>query len=228
MIPVSISPKSLSLADSDGKNEQSPTSSPALGPMSDNAPAAPRGVYPRLIKHKRQAPRTLSVPSGLVEDVVDYESDTLFPAWDDEEGELHQPRDTSPARALQTPCPFPDFPSTEERGVITNDLDEEQRRQLEAAYKAALKRAHPRPVIDPRVKYGFRPADPAVKAKDTVFRSLRVHIIGPPASMDDELATQKALRDRFLVPQEISLVIYRTRLSTQQDGSRVPAMRKYL
>ncbi|CEG37055.1 uncharacterized protein PHALS_04517 [Plasmopara halstedii] len=165
--------------------------------------------------------------SDLDEDVevVDYESDTPFPAWDDEYGELHQRHDTSPARALRTPSPFPEFSSAEERGVFTNDLDGAQRRQLKAAHKTALKRAHSRPVIDPRVEYGFHPTDPAVEAKEAVNRSLRVHIIGPPARMEDELATRKAIRGRFLVPQEIPLDVYRTHLRAQRGGSRVPAMR---
>ncbi|CEG46548.1 uncharacterized protein PHALS_02947 [Plasmopara halstedii] len=156
--------------------------------------------------------------------VVDYESDTPFPAWNDEGGELRQRRDTSPARALRTPCPFPDFSSTERYGVISNDLDEAQKRQLEAAPKADLMRAHPRSHIDPLVEYDFRPANPAVETNDAVTRSLRVHIIGPVARTDDELATRRALRARFLVPQESPLDVYRTRLRTQR-GARVPAMR---
>ncbi|KAL7694319.1 hypothetical protein Plhal304r1_c002g0008381 [Plasmopara halstedii] len=40
---------------------------------------------------------------------VDYESNTLFPAWEDEEDEMRQRRDVSPARILRTPCPFPDL-----------------------------------------------------------------------------------------------------------------------
>ncbi|CEG41526.1 uncharacterized protein PHALS_11867 [Plasmopara halstedii] len=121
MSPVSMTPKSPSLAGSDGEHRQSPTSSPALGATSDIASAAPRDVYSRLNEHKRRAPRTLSVTNDLVEDVglVDYESDNPFPAWYNEESELHQQRDTSPARALQTACPFPDFSSTEERGSET-------------------------------------------------------------------------------------------------------------
>ncbi|CEG48518.1 uncharacterized protein PHALS_06337 [Plasmopara halstedii] len=223
MSPVSMTPKSPSLAGSGGEHGQSPTSSPALGATSDNASAAPRGVYHRLDKHKRRAPRTPSAQSGLVEDVVGNESDTPFPAWDDEEGELHQRHDMNPARILRIPCPFPDFSSTEAHGVITNDW--EHGRQLEAAHKAALNRAHPRSVIDPRVEYDFHPADPALETKDAVTRSLRVHINGSPARTDDEVATRKALRARFLVPQEIPLDVYRTRPSAQRGGSRVPTMR---
>ncbi|CEG37220.1 uncharacterized protein PHALS_04664 [Plasmopara halstedii] len=166
--------------------------------MSDSASAAPGDGHPRLDEQQRRALRKLSMTNDLGEDVeaVDYESDTPFFAWDDEEGELRQQRNTSPARALRTPCPFLDFSSAEERGVITNDVDGTQRRQLKAAHKAAPKRAHPRPVIDFRVEYGFRPVDPAVEAKDAVTRSLRVHIIGPPARTEYELAKRKALRAR--------------------------------
>ncbi|CEG37074.1 uncharacterized protein PHALS_04535 [Plasmopara halstedii] len=166
MSPVSTTRKSPSLAGSDSEHGQSPNSSPACGAMSDSASAALVDVHPGLDEHKRRALRKLSMTSDLVEDeeVIDYESDTSFPAWDDKEGKLRQRRGTSPARALQTPCPFPDFSSAEERGVITNDLDGDQRRQLVAAHRTAQERAHSRPVIDPRVKYGFRP----VEAKDPV------------------------------------------------------------
>ncbi|KAL7691485.1 hypothetical protein Plhal304r1_c009g0036421 [Plasmopara halstedii] len=119
---------------------------------------------------------------------------THFPGWDDEEGEPRQRRETSPARALRTLCLFPDLSSHEKRGVITNNLDEAQKWQLEAARKAALMRAHSRPVIDPRVEYGFRPADPAVEAKDVVTRLLRLNIIGLPAITEAELAEHGRLR----------------------------------
>ncbi|CEG44842.1 uncharacterized protein PHALS_01174 [Plasmopara halstedii] len=170
MSPVSTTRKSPSLAGSDSEHGQSPTSFPARGATSDSASAAPGDVHPMLDEHDRRALRTLSMTSDLVKDVevVDYKSDTPFPAWDDEEGELHQQRNTSPVRALQAPCLFPDISLTEERGVITNDLDGAQRRQLEAAQKAAPMRAHPPPVFDPRVGYGFRPANPAVEAKNAV------------------------------------------------------------
>ncbi|CEG39879.1 uncharacterized protein PHALS_10107 [Plasmopara halstedii] len=70
----------------------------------------------------------------LDEDVgmVDYECETSVPALIDEEGE-RQRRVTIPARALRTPCLFPDFSSHEGRGVVTNDLDGAERRQLKAA-----------------------------------------------------------------------------------------------
>ncbi|CEG41439.1 uncharacterized protein PHALS_11786 [Plasmopara halstedii] len=138
--------------------------------MSDRVSAASRDVNPKLDEHERRAPRTISVTSDLVGDVevVDYESDTPFPGWNDEEGEPHQRRETSPDSALRIPCLFREFSSPEKRGVITNDLDKAQKRQPEAARKAALMRAHPRSVIDPRVEFGFRPADPAVEAKDVV------------------------------------------------------------
>ncbi|KAL7694103.1 hypothetical protein Plhal304r1_c002g0005971 [Plasmopara halstedii] len=184
MSPVSMTPKSPSLDGSDGEHEQSLTSSPALGAMSDSASAAPRGVYPGSMSTN---------------------SDTPFPAWDDEEDELHQRRDTSPARVLQTPCPFPDFSSTEARGVITNNLNEKQRRQLEADHKAALKRAHSR------------------KGRGNL-NITRLHHRAP-ARTDDELATPKALQARFLVPQEFPLETFRACLRTQRGGSRVPAMR---
>ncbi|CEG39078.1 pogo transposable element with krab domain-like [Plasmopara halstedii] len=165
--------------------------------MSDSASAASIDVHPRLDEHERRAPHTLSVTNDFVEDVevVDYESDTLFPAWDDEEGERRERRETRPARALRTICPFPDFSSPE-------GLDGAQRRQLEAAFKVALMRAHPRPVIDPRVDYGFRPADPAVEAMNAVAGPLRLHNI---VITKDELAERKALRTHFLVPQEFPL-----------------------
>ncbi|CEG41494.1 uncharacterized protein PHALS_11835 [Plasmopara halstedii] len=183
--------------------------------MSDHVSAASRDVTPRLDEPERRAPRTLSVTSDLVEDVVvfHYQSDTPFPRWNDEEGE---PR---PARDLRTPCLFPDLSSLKGRGVITNDLDKAQRRQLEDARKASLMRAHPRSVIDPRVEYGFRPTDPYVKAKDAVTRSLRAQTIGAPAISEAGLAERKGLRARFLVPQEISLDVYRTRLRAQRGGS---------
>ncbi|CEG37544.1 uncharacterized protein PHALS_05324 [Plasmopara halstedii] len=167
------------------------------------------------------------VTSGLVGDVdvVNFESDTLFPGWNDEESEPHQRRGTSPARALRTPCPFPEFSSPEGRGVITDDLNDAQKRQLEAVHKVALIRAYPRSDIDHRVNYGFRLADPAVEAKDAVTRSLRVDIVGPPAITKAGLVERKALRNRYLVLQDFPLDVYRTRLRTQRGGSHVPAMR---
>ncbi|CEG42242.1 uncharacterized protein PHALS_12535 [Plasmopara halstedii] len=86
-------------------------------------------------------------------------------------------------------------------------------------------RTHPRPVIDPRVDNGFRPADPTVEAKDVETRLLRLNIIGSPVITEDELAERKALRARFLAPQEFPLELYRTRLRDQRGGSRVPAIR---
>ncbi|KAL7678894.1 hypothetical protein Plhal304r1_c090g0171411 [Plasmopara halstedii] len=174
--------KSPSLAGSDREHWQNPTSSPARGALSDSVLAAPGHVHPRLDEHERRALRTLSMTS-----------------------EPHKRRDTSPARALRIPCPLPDFSLTERRGVITNDLDVEQRRQLEVARTVTLMHAQPRSVIDSRVEYGFRPARSAVEAKSAVTLSLRVHIIGPPARTDDQLAKRKALRARFLVPQELPL-----------------------
>ncbi|CEG47183.1 uncharacterized protein PHALS_03832 [Plasmopara halstedii] len=202
MISVLTTLKLPSLAGSDSVHGQGPTSSPARGAMSGSASAASRDVNPTLDEPERRAPRTLSVTSDFFEDVevVDYKSDTFFPVWDDEEGEPRQRRETSPARAFRTPCPFPDFSSSEGRGVITNDLDGAQKRQLKAARKAALMHDFPRSVIDPRVVYDFHPVDPAVEAKDTVTRLLRLHIVGPPALTEDELAEQKSLRARFLVP----------------------------
>ncbi|CEG42937.1 uncharacterized protein PHALS_13170 [Plasmopara halstedii] len=189
-----MTPKTPSLAGSDSAHGQSPASSPARDAMSDGVSAASRDVNPRLDEPERRAPRTLTVTSDLVEDVevVDYESDTPFHGWNDEEGKPHQRRETSPARALRIPCPFLDF-SSPERCVFTNDLDEAPERQLKAVRKAALMRAHPRSVLYSRVEYGFRPADPAVEAKDVVNRSLRLHIIGSPVITEDELAERKAL-----------------------------------
>ncbi|CEG41230.1 uncharacterized protein PHALS_11591 [Plasmopara halstedii] len=215
MGPVSTTLKSPSLAGYDSEHGQSPTSSPARGAMSDSASAASRDVQPRLDEHERRALRTLSVTSDLVGDVevVDYESDTRFPAWDDKEGEPRKRCGTSPARALRTSCPFPDLSSTEERGVITNDLDGAQRRQLEAARKAALMRAYPRPVIDPHVEYGFRPADPVAEVKNAVSRPLRHYIIGLLAITEDELV------ERFaeVAPQDFTSSRSRGIPATSQD-----------
>ncbi|CEG39779.1 uncharacterized protein PHALS_10015 [Plasmopara halstedii] len=118
--------------------------------MSGRVSAASRDVNSTLDASERRAPCTLTVTSDLVGDVevVDYESDTPLPEWDYEEGEPHQRRETSPAHALRTPRPFPDYSSPEGRGVITNDLNEAQNRPLEAARKADLMRAHPRPLCD--------------------------------------------------------------------------------
>ncbi|CEG48528.1 uncharacterized protein PHALS_06346 [Plasmopara halstedii] len=114
--------------------------------MSDRVSAASMDVNSRLDEPERRTPDTLTVASDLVGDVevVDYESDTPFPGWNDEEDEPHQRREVNPARALRIPYLFSDFSSPEERDVITNDLDEAQKRQLEAARKADLLRIHPR------------------------------------------------------------------------------------
>ncbi|CEG40563.1 uncharacterized protein PHALS_10752 [Plasmopara halstedii] len=198
--------------------------------MSDRVSAASRHVNPWLDEPERRAPRTLMVTSDLVGDVevVDYESDTPFPGRNYEKGEPRQRRDASPARALRIPCPIPDLSSPEGCGVITNDLDETQKRQLEAARMSALMRAHPRPVIDPRGEYGFCPADSAVEVKDVLTRSLRLHIIGSPAITEDELAKLKALRARFLVPQEFPLEAYRTRLRDHEVALMYPCCGRYL
>ncbi|KAL8021373.1 hypothetical protein Plhal710r2_c010g0046291 [Plasmopara halstedii] len=66
-------------------------------------------------------------------------------------------------------------------GIITNHLVDAQKQRLNAARRAAFMRAHPRSVLDPRVEYGFRLADPAAQAKYAITRSLSVYVVGIPA-----------------------------------------------
>ncbi|KAL8011748.1 hypothetical protein Plhal710r2_c049g0153531 [Plasmopara halstedii] len=125
---------------------------------------------------------------------VDYESDTPFPGWEEQEGKVRQRRDVSPTRILRTPCPFSDLSTAEEL--------------LKAAYRTALLCSYLRSVIDPRVENGSRSAEPATEAKDAITRSLGVYIVGPQATTQTEFDQRKALRARFLVPHEIPMDWY--------------------
>ncbi|CEG35627.1 uncharacterized protein PHALS_11498 [Plasmopara halstedii] len=137
----------------------------------------------------------------IVEDSeeVDYESELSFPAWEDEEDEMRLRYDVSPARTLRTPFPFPDLSTSGDFGIATSCLDEAQEQQLEDAHRAALMRSYPHSVLDPHVEYGFRSADLATEAKDTIT-SLGVYVVGPPATTHADLDKRKNLRARFSVP----------------------------
>ncbi|KAL8020095.1 hypothetical protein Plhal710r2_c014g0064201 [Plasmopara halstedii] len=60
---------------------------------------------------------------------VDYESDTSFLGWEEDEGEVPEQRDVTPrpALALRTPCQIPDLSSSMELGIITSDFNEAQK-----------------------------------------------------------------------------------------------------
>ncbi|GMG15841.1 unnamed protein product [Phytophthora fragariaefolia] len=143
-------------------------------------------------------------------------------------------RDASP-RVLSTPNPFPERPagllalpelyeprhppqgevdSTMEEPVVTNDLDEDQSRQVAVDLQAPVSR---RPVarllLTPSVRdYGFQPRDPAETARQAASQLLNTYVIGPAARTPAELAQRTALRERFVTPLDTSLSEYRERL----------------
>ncbi|CEG40997.1 uncharacterized protein PHALS_11169 [Plasmopara halstedii] len=136
-----------------------------------------------------------------------------------EPGQYHEAPTTSGGHKS-----FPDLWASEESGIITNRIDEAQEQQLEAAHRSALLRSFPRSVLDPRVEYGSRSADPTTEAKDTITRSLGVYLVGLPVTTQAELNHQKALQTLFLVPREIPMDRYSARLRAQKEGAPVPTM----
>ncbi|KAL7999173.1 hypothetical protein Plhal703r1_c26g0108501 [Plasmopara halstedii] len=79
-------------------------------------------------------------------------------------------------------------------------------------------RAHSRPILDPRVEYGFRSADPATEARNSINRCLGIYVVWPPATTQDELNRRKALPTQSLTPQEVPADVYRARLRAQRGG----------
>ncbi|KAL7679320.1 hypothetical protein Plhal304r1_c081g0166651 [Plasmopara halstedii] len=111
--------------------------------------AASRKWHPKSPTTGHRKPRPLRATEYHVDNLeeFDYESDTPFPGWEEEESEVHQWRGVSPARTLRTPCPFPDLLTSEGRVINTNCLDEAQEQQSEAAHRTALMHSHPRLVV---------------------------------------------------------------------------------
>ncbi|CEG43212.1 uncharacterized protein PHALS_13425 [Plasmopara halstedii] len=158
-----------------------------------------------------RAPRPPRATNYLVEnsEKADHQSDTPFFGWEEEEGDVPQHCDMSPAQPLRTPCPISKLSTSGGSGVNTNDREEAQKQQLDAVRKAAPMRVHPQAVLDPHVDHGFRSADPATEAKDAITRSLGVYVVGPSITTQVELDEQNVFRARFL---ELSVDTYRTRL----------------
>ncbi|KAG3232751.1 hypothetical protein PI124_g22170 [Phytophthora idaei] len=135
----------------------------------------------------------------------------------------------NPVRALRDAPPLTSRYEEDQRdpNVITNDLDEDQSRQL-STEPSSLRSNRPvaRPLtLSSRRDYGFQPLDPAETARRAVQQLLGTFVWGPSAATVDQQVRRHTLRERFLTQQVTTPQAYRERLQQQLHGQPVPAMR---
>ncbi|KAG3060671.1 hypothetical protein PI124_g22878 [Phytophthora idaei] len=149
-----------------------------------------------------------------------------------------------PRRVLRTPNPFAerynpvralcDAPPLTSRyeedrsdpNTITNDLDEDQSRQLSTEPSSQRSnRPTARPLTLPsRCHYGFQPLDPAKTARRAALQLLDTYACGPSTATAGQQLRRHTLRERFLTQQVTTPRGYRERLQQQLHGQPVPAM----
>ncbi|KAG1708247.1 hypothetical protein DVH05_024930 [Phytophthora capsici] len=163
--------------------------------------------------------------------------------YDDEEGtptrqEADSSRPSSPAprsRELWTPNPFPNRDGSAnallnapplssryedelpEPGVVCNDLDGAQSRQIEAASRARYNRPVARPIVGAsRRDYGYDRLSPAEVVRRAASQLLDTYTCGPAPETTDEVVQRQSLREHFLTPQVTTPSEYREWLRQQQ------------
>ena len=165
------------------------------------------------------------------EEGVDYDSDTQLPM----EEEVTSSTSVRSEESRLTPNPLPERESahaltalrnTPSVGspIITNPLDEQQRQQvhqMESAQHQSAILAQ----LRHRQDYVFTPLDVEERIRQTVGQSLVTWVIGPEASSPEEIASRKALRERYLEPAVTTPSLYKGRLVKQGRGESVPPMK---
>ncbi|ETI30290.1 hypothetical protein F443_22589, partial [Phytophthora nicotianae P1569] len=112
-----------------------------------------------------------------------------------------------------------------EQGVISNDLDGAQSRQIAAEAHARPNRHVARRIVGTsRRDYGYVRSSPADTARRTALQPLDTYTCGPSARTTDEVVQRQTLRERYLTPQVTTPAEYRERLC-QQLTSELDALR---
>ncbi|ETM30503.1 hypothetical protein L914_21821 [Phytophthora nicotianae] len=141
-------------------------------------------------------------------------------------------RPASSSRDVRTPNPFPNrsWPASNdlcnapplfskyedeltEPGVISNDLDGAQSRQIAAGSHSRPNRPVTRPIVGTsRRDYGYVRTSPAETARRAALQLLDTYTCGPSARTTDEVVQQQTLRGRYMTPQVTTPAEYRERL----------------
>ncbi|ETM35209.1 hypothetical protein L914_17854, partial [Phytophthora nicotianae] len=112
-----------------------------------------------------------------------------------------------------------------EQGVISNDLDGAQSRQIAAEAHARPNRHVARRIVGTsRRDYGYVRSSPADTARRTALQPLDTYTCGPSARTTDEVVQRQTLRERYLTPQVTTPAEYRERLCQQLTSELVPSM----
>ncbi|ETP48308.1 hypothetical protein F442_05924, partial [Phytophthora nicotianae P10297] len=112
-----------------------------------------------------------------------------------------------------------------EPGIISNDLDGAQSRQIAGESHARPNRPVARPIMGTsRRDYGYVRTNPAVTARRAALQLLDTYTCGPSAITTDEVVQRQTLRERYLTPQVTTTAEDRERLRQQLKGEPVPSM----
>ncbi|ETO63955.1 hypothetical protein F444_18416 [Phytophthora nicotianae P1976] len=111
-----------------------------------------------------------------------------------------------------------------EPGVISNDLDGAQCRQIAAESHARPNRPVARPIVGSSPRLRVCTNKPGWNSRRAFLQLLDTYTCGPSERTTDEVVRRQTLRERYLTPQVTTPAEYHERLRQQLNGEPVPSM----
>ncbi|ETP20382.1 hypothetical protein F441_05880 [Phytophthora nicotianae CJ01A1] len=111
-----------------------------------------------------------------------------------------------------------------EPGVISNDLDGAQCRQIAAESHARSNRPVARPIVGSSPRLRVCTNKPGWNSRRAFLQLLDTYTCGPSERTTDEVVQRQTLRERYLTPQVTTPAEYHERLRQQLNGEPVPSM----
>ena len=165
------------------------------------------------------------------ESIVDYDSDTVM-----EEGGTPEPTMSASCKPSRiAPNPFPErstaqaltalrASTTLDELIITNKLDENQKRYIEENERAR-RLSQTLAIAEAYLDYRFRPLSVYELLRKFAGQPLTTWPTGREATTSDDIAERDALRDRYLTPEATKISEYQINLPEQAHGASVPTQR---
>ncbi|ETI35462.1 hypothetical protein F443_18199 [Phytophthora nicotianae P1569] len=111
-----------------------------------------------------------------------------------------------------------------EPGVISNDLDGAQCRQIAAESHARPNRPVARPIVGSSPRLRVCTNKPGWNSRRAFLQLLDTYTCGPSERTTDEVVQRQTLRERYLTLQVTTPAEYHERLRQQLNGEPVPSM----
>ena len=163
---------------------------------------------------------------GDPDEAVDYESDTDFVGPNGsplttitgDDDTRHPPNPFPERGAVDALTALRDPPNEASPAMVTNPLDEHQQQTIDQE-EGAKRRARNMARLQDHRQYKFNPPTVEERQKEASGHSLSGWVIGPEAISPEDVATQTALRQRYLEAHITTQSQYLARLNRQGRGA---------